>query len=417
MQTNLPADFIATSAGQRANEILRSCVHCGFCNATCPTYQLSGDELDGPRGRIYLIKELLEGGYDSTRAMTHLDRCLTCRACETTCPSGVAYGELAEIARVRLGPSRSGLNGLMRQVLRWLIPYPKRLSPLVTLASKARLVLPKQLRRYLPEPTQSKVRLPADFQSQPRQKTDGDHDAVVEALPSRQVVILQGCVQRVVTAEVNTHLQTLLAARGIKMMTVQAEACCGALDLHLGAESAALKKIKANIDALAPLVGLVDAIISTASGCGVTFKDYPRLLADDPEYAKPAVAVAGLVQDVAEYVATADLDLAVAQKGIKVAWHPPCSLQHGQQVTGVVEELLTRAGCELVPVADAHLCCGSAGTYSILQPARAKALREEKLEALQKQSPDVIVTANVGCQTFLAQATPVAVRHWIELLK
>ena len=401
MQTNLPLEFIATSRGQRADEILRSCVHCGFCNATCPTYQLSGDELDGPRGRIYLIKELLEEGTNKARATQHLDRCLTCCACETTCPSGVAYGELAEIAREELGPRRPGVTGLMRVFLQWLIPNHRILRTMSYVGRYLKWLLPKPLASQVPS------KISKTLGSQPSQNVH-----------ARKILLLQGCAQQVTTGDVNKGLVSLLDAHGIGVVTAPEEGCCGSLDLHLGDSTKANAAIQRNVDALFPLLdGGVEGIISTASGCGVTVKDYARILADDPKYADRAKVLSAKTYDISEYLSQANLPLTAKQPGQAIAWHPPCSLQHGQKITGVVESLLENAGYTLVPVADSHLCCGSAGTYSVLQYERGEALKQLKLENLLAADPQVIVTANVGCQSHLATGTSRPVLHWIEMLK
>jgi glycolate oxidase iron-sulfur subunit len=396
MQTKFPADFIATDRGRRANEILRSCVHCGFCNATCPTYQLSGDELDGPRGRIYLIKELFEGAEDAQRVTQHLDRCLTCRACETTCPSGVAYGELADIARMHIGPQRRGYAGVLRSFLQWLVPYAGRLRLLARVGKYFKFLMPASLAAQVPNQITQGLRT----------NTQG----------TKQVLLLQGCAQQVTTGGVNESLQGLLKRLQIGVTTAPKEGCCGSLDLHLGDEDQALAAVRGNVDALYPLLDSVEAIISTASGCGVTVKDYGRLLAADPVYAERAAAVAAATVDVSEYISGLSSTLTAKYPGKRIAWHPPCSLQHGQQLDGLVETVLTAAGYELLPVADAHLCCGSAGTYSVLQPQWSEQLRDNKLQSLQALQPDLIATANVGCQTHLADAAKVPVLHWIELL-
>ncbi|MEL0048740.1 MAG: glycolate oxidase subunit GlcF [Gammaproteobacteria bacterium] len=396
MQTQLPTDFIATDRGRRANEILRSCVHCGFCNATCPTYQLTGDELDGPRGRIYLIKELFEGAQNPQRVTQHLDRCLTCRACETTCPSGVAYGELAEIARVEIGPRRTGKHGLLRSLLQWMVPYARRLRMLARVGKYVKFALPKALAAQVPDTVTPG--LAADTQG------------------SKQVLLLQGCAQQVTTGQVNQGLQQLLGELDIGVLTAPREGCCGSLDLHLGDEAKTLRAARDNVDAIYPLLSQVDAVISTASGCGVTVKDYGRLLAADSAYAQRGADVAAATMDVSEYLAGLGQSLGARFPGKRVAWHSPCSLQHGQQSEGVVESLLTGAGYQLVPVPDAHLCCGSAGTYSVLQPQWSAQLRKAKLQALESAAPDIIATANVGCQTHLGEGTNTRVMHWIELL-
>ena len=396
MQTQLPTDFIATDRGRRANEILRSCVHCGFCNATCPTYQLTGDELDGPRGRIYLIKELFEDAQNPQRVTQHLDRCLTCRACETTCPSGVAYGELAEIARVEIGPRRTGKHGLLRSLLQWMVPYARRLRMLARVGKYVKFALPKALAAQVPDTVTPG--LAADTQG------------------SKQVLLLQGCAQQVTTGQVNQGLQQLLGELDIGVLTAPREGCCGSLDLHLGDEAKTLRAARDNVDAIYPLLSQVDAVISTASGCGVTVKDYGRLLAADSAYAQRGADVAAATMDVSEYLAGLGQSLGARFPGKRVAWHSPCSLQHGQQSEGVVESLLTGAGYQLVPVPDAHLCCGSAGTYSVLQPQWSAQLRKAKLQALESAAPDIIATANVGCQTHLGEGTNTRVMHWIELL-
>ena len=397
MQTNFSPEQLANPSGARANEILRSCVHCGFCNATCPTYQLTGDELDGPRGRIYLMRELLTDGDNVERATQHLDRCLTCRACETTCPSGVAYGELVEIAREHIGPQRPGYLGRVRQLLQWMVPQPKRLRAMARLGKLFRWFVPAAMAKNLPR----KIGQPL----------------VANSDRTTKVLLLNGCAQQVNTAATNIHLAALLDAQGVGVVTEVQEACCGALDLHLGDTRAALHYVRRNVDNFFPLLEEVEAIISTASGCGVTVKDYGRLLANDPDYAARAAAVAAKTLDVSEYLDCGKFNFTAALDVTKVAWHAPCTLQHGQQLGVEVERLLCAAGYELTPVPDAHLCCGSAGTYSILQTHFAEQLRDNKLAALVSGEPEVIVTANVGCQGHLAVDSKIPVMHWIELLK
>jgi len=404
MRTDFSPELLATDAGARANQILRSCVHCGFCNATCPTYQQTGDELDGPRGRIYLIRELLETGSNSDRATFHLDRCLTCRACETTCPSGVQYGELAEIARNQIGPRRNGPRGWLRRGLQWMIPAAPRLRRMASLGRYFRWLMPGYLAAQVPADIGHAV----TAQAPP--------DAAPTDQGQRAVLLLNGCAQQVATATTNQHLAALLVRHGIPIRVASSETCCGSLDLHLGDEPAALQRMRQNIDAIYPLLDEVAAVISTATGCGVTIKDYARFLAGDTAYAEKAARVAACTMDVSEYLAAQALPLTAARDA-RVAWHTPCSMQHGQQITGVVEKLLSAAGYELTTVPDAHLCCGSAGTYAVLQPQMSEQLRRAKLDALQAQQPDVIATANVGCQVHLQQASEVAVLHWVELLE
>jgi len=398
MQTQLPAAILATSSGRRADEILRACVHCGFCNATCPTYLLTGDELDGPRGRIYLIKDMLETEAPTPIAREHLDRCLTCRACETTCPSGVSYGELAEIGRnfIEAHAPRGFAERLVRGWLVRVLPVPVRLAFFARLGELFRWALPDYLARAVPRIHSSPT---VEVRNHPR-----------------RVIVLEGCVQRSTTPEVNAALARVLDAADVKVMHAPGEGCCGSLELHLGQEKRAYATIRANVDALYAAAVDAEAIVSTASGCGVTVKDYGRLLADDPGYADRARSVSQRTLDASEYLARIEPPLQKSDTATTVAWHPPCTLQHGQRVKGVVEDLLRRAGYRLVPVADAHLCCGSAGTYSVLQHRLADELRVQKLAALAAAKPDVIATANVGCQLHLRDGAAVPVRHWLELL-
>ncbi len=395
MKTDLDAAFLATDNGKRANEILRSCVHCGFCNATCPTYQVTGDELDGPRGRIYLVRDLLEGAEDASRVTTHLDRCLTCRACETTCPSGVQYGELVEIARNTIGPHRSGFDGMLRSVLKRLIPDTPLMSQLLKLGRPFRRLLPERFAHQVPASV-----------GEPYSQLAAD----------ASVIVLGGCVQGTVTPATIRHLVALLEKRGVTVSTLEGEVCCGSLDLHLGDESAALALVRTNVDLLHARLEGVEAIVSSASGCGVTVKDYGRLLAGDPVYRDKAQEVSDKVMDAGEYLAQIEDLRANEEHGSRVAWHSPCTLQHGQKITGLIEGILGGVGYDLVQVRDTHLCCGSAGTYSILQHDISSELKRRKLEALQMDQPEVIATANVGCQTHLASGAGVPVVHWIELL-
>ena len=402
MQTELPAGFAATPSGARAESILRSCVHCGFCNATCPTYQLLGDELDGPRGRIYLIKDMLETAEVTPVVVQHLDRCLTCRACETTCPSGVAYGELLEIGRAYMEPEaeRGLVDRWQRRWLKAVVPKPGRFRRWVRLGRLFRWLLPRRLASQVPALGRRSAR-----RSKGRKRL------------ARRVVLLEGCVQRVSTPGVNDALRTLLGRRDVAVVSVAEEACCGSLALHLGDAEAAEATMRRNLDALAPHLETAGAVISTASGCGVTLKDYGRLLAADPFYAPFARLLSDKLMDVSEYLATLQPNFKRARDVRRVAWHAPCTLQHGQKLNGLVESLLIGAGYELVPVQDAHLCCGSAGTYSLLQPDLAQELKHNKLAALTGGGPEVIATANVGCQTHMSPDAPVPVVHWVELLR
>lgn len=399
MRTELPAELLATSEGRRANEILRSCVHCGFCNATCPTYGLLGDELDGPRGRIYLIKELLESNGSVDVTSTHLDRCLTCRACETTCPSGVAYGELLEIGRAAVESEiRRGLIERIKR--RWLVANVANAAAFrrwMRLARLVRWLLPRRFSSLVPK----------------RQKPQ----PIEAANHTRKVVLLNGCVQQVATPQVNATLAKMLDSVGIQSVIASNETCCGGLALHLADDNAAMEAMRNNVDALFEAAQGAEAILSTASGCGVTIKDYGRLLASDPLYTRRAEWVASRTRDASEYLARNLLHVTGLEGIQTVAWQSPCTLQHGQQLTRIVESMLRRAGYRLVDVRDPHLCCGSAGTYSILQPKLSGELREQKLAALLAEQPDVIATANVGCQTHLAGGTKTKVVHWLELIR
>jgi glycolate oxidase iron-sulfur subunit len=400
MQTRLSSEFIDTPEGEEADSILRACVHCGFCTATCPTYQLLGNELDGPRGRIYLIKQMLEGEPVSEKTRLHLDRCLTCRACETTCPSGVRYARLADIGRgiaERKVPRRA-LEAGLRSLLRKLLPYPRRLAPLLRAGQWLQPLLPAALRRKVPA-----VQHPGDWPSRRHQ---------------RRMLVLAGCVQRVATPATNVASARVLDRLGVQLITAPGVGCCGAVSHHLSAQREALAFVRRNIDAWWPYIEAgIEAIVITASGCGAVVKEYSELLRHDAAYADKAQRVSALAKDISEVLAAEDLRVgAVPATGTRVAFHSPCTLQHGQQLQGVVERLLERAGFHLTAVADAHLCCGSAGTYSILQPALSKRLLDNKLGALHQGMPDVIATANIGCQLHLAGASRVPVKHWIELL-
>jgi glycolate oxidase iron-sulfur subunit len=400
MQTNLVADIIATPQGKEADRILRACVHCGFCTATCPTYQLLGDELDSPRGRIYLIKQMLEGNHVTRKTQTHLDRCLTCRSCETTCPSGVEYGKLIDIGReiAEHHVARSPLDKLTRYALRKIIPYPSRFTLLAKLGQLAKPLLPAALKRKVPDTPL--------VQPRPSQQH------------TRKMLIAEGCAQSVTTTQTNAATARVLDKLGIQLISAPAAGCCGAVSQHLSAQAEALDFVRANIDAWWPDVEQgAEAIISTASGCGVMLKDYGDLLKHDPVYAAKANRIAGLCKDISEILAAEDLSgLRRHTANQKVAFHCPCTLQHGQKLNGGVEIILQQMGYATARVTDGHLCCGSAGTYSVLQPALSQQLLSNKVNALQRDAPALIVTANVGCQMHLASQASVPVKHWIELL-
>ena len=404
MQTHL-ADFIRTTpAGVEAESILRSCVHCGFCLATCPTYQILGDELDSPRGRIYLMKQFLESGEVSAKTQLHLDRCLTCRNCETTCPSGVKYSRLLDISRGLIEqqvPRNAGASA-MRYLLRNVLLNKPLFTGLIALGRTVRPLLPAHLKAKLPEAQ------PAIAHFAPRHR--------------RRMLVLEGCVQPALAPNINAAATRLLDKIGISLITADKAGCCGAVSYHLNAQDEALDYMRRNIDAWWPhLAAGAEAIVMTASGCGVTVKEYGHYLQHDPVYAEKAAQVSALTRDLSEVV-LAEAEAIKTQLGqqpatrTRVAFHAPCTLQHGQKITGVVEALLSSAGFELVPVAEAHLCCGSAGTYSILQAEIATQLRDRKLSHLQASQPEVIATANIGCLTHLQSAASIPVQHWIALL-
>ena len=402
MQTELSAAWRNTVVGDEAAQILKTCVHCGFCNATCPTYQLVGDELDGPRGRIYLLKNVFEGGEFGTSTQTHLDRCLTWRGCATTCPSGVRYGRLLELGReiVEERITRPVGERLLRGILWRVLTHRTAFRLLLRIGQRLRPFLRRRVAQKIPSPV-----------------VVGDWPATRHA---RRMLVLDGCVQPSLAPNINSAVARVFDRLGISLLRESRAHCCGAVPLHLSAGEAARDFMRRNIDAWWPLVmSDVEAIVMTASGCGVTVRDYPTYLADDPAYARKAEQVALKVRDVAEVVAD-EMGSLADWEGINgnrdVVFHPPCSLQHGQQVRGMVESILSTVGYRLHQFPDAHICCGSAGTDSLLQSELADALRKNKLAALQATDASCIVTANIGCQVHLASEAEVPVCHWIELL-
>ncbi len=405
MQTNL-ADFIKDArAGREAEAILRKCVHCGFCTATCPTYQLLGDELDSPRGRIYLMKQVLEGAAATAKTQLHLDRCLTCRSCETTCPSGVEYGRLLDIGRhiVDAQVGRGLMAGAWRRALCAVIPNPSLFAPLLAVGQLMRPILFGPLKRKVPTKTAA-MPWPASAHA-------------------RKMLVLEGCAQPSLSPNTNAAAARVLDRIGITLLRAPRAGCCGAISYHLNAQDEGLDYMRRNIDAWWPYVEQgVEAIVITASGCASMVAEYGHLLAHDPAYGEKAARVSALMKDVSEIIAAekdkicALLHSSPITHHPSLAFHAPCTLQHGLKMKGKVEALLVDLGFDLTRVPDSHLCCGSAGTYSILQPELSQRLLANKIAALTSGKPAAIVTANIGCQSHLQTATALQVRHWIELL-
>ncbi|MFI4922527.1 MAG: glycolate oxidase subunit GlcF [Burkholderiales bacterium] len=403
METKL-AEFIKdTPQGREADSILRTCVHCGFCNATCPTYQLLGDELDGPRGRIYLIKQMLEGAQPTAKTQLHLDRCLTCRACETTCPSGVRYGRLADIGRdmVEKRVQRNFIDSVKRATLRTVFTHPALFNPLLGLGRLVRPLLPEKIRRKVP-----------------RVRPQTLWPAVRHA---RKMLLLEGCVQPAIAPNISAATARLLDKLGISLLTVRG--CCGAISYHMNAQEEGLNRMRRNIDAWWPSIEQgAEALVITASGCGAMVKEYGHLLKDDPVYAEKARRVTAIAKDIVE-IATEEKDKISAlasgskKRRTKTAAHSPCTLRHALKLDGMAEKLLADCGFELTGVPDAHLCCGSAGTYSILQPELSQKLLANKIKALTSGAPNQILTANIGCLAHIQSATELPVKHWIEALE
>jgi glycolate oxidase iron-sulfur subunit len=402
VQTNLSPEFKGTAEGREAEAILRKCVHCGFCTATCPTYQVLGDELDGPRGRIYLIKQMLEGEAPTRKTQLHLDRCLTCRNCESTCPSGVEYGHLVDIGR-RIVEEKVP-RGAGSQALRWALKEGLP-SPLFGPAMK----LGQAVRGMLPSALKAKV---------PRKQDAGAWPTREHA---RKVLMLAGCVQPSMMPNINSATARVLDAAGIQTLVAREAGCCGAVKFHLNDQEGGKAQMRANIDAWWPQVegGAVEAIVMNASGCGVTVREYGHILQHDAAYAAKAKRIGELTRDLSELLP----DIVPALRGKvrppegMLAFHPPCSLQHGQQLRGGVEKHLAQLGFTIrVAMGESHLCCGSAGTYSVLHPEIAQQLRDRKLGHLGELQPQAIVSANMGCIAHLQSGTETPVRHWVELL-
>ncbi len=400
MQTCIDTALKNNAETAEADAILRSCVHCGFCMATCPTYQILGSELDGPRGRIYLIKELLEGQPAGEKTRLHLDRCLNCGACERTCPSGVRYGRLLDIGRrlIEEKAPRPFFDKLFRRILLDVLPRRKRFGLFLTIGQLFRPLLPASWARKLPRQKKSEL-WPATHHR-------------------RRMLVLQGCVQPLTAPNTNSAAASVLDRLGISLISAEQAGCCGAINQHLTDTIMAQQRMRKNIDAWWPYVEEgVEAIVMTSSGCGLMVKEYGRALSQDARYAKKAAHISALTKDLSEILRAENLDdFKRVGKGIKVAYQSSCTLQHGQKLGGVVETILKKCGYRLTAVADKHLCCGAAGTYTLLQAQLSRELLRNKLSALKTGRPDMIATANIGCQLHLESETKIPVKHWIELL-
>lgn len=399
MQTSFSTDYLLTAEGQEADRILRSCVHCGFCTATCPTFLLTGNELDSPRGRIYLIKEMLEGGPCSKTTQQHLDRCLSCQSCETTCPSNVQYHSLLNIGRQHIEEKvgRSMWVSSKYFLIRKLFSNAQYFQKLLNLGRLFKPLLPKTAKQLIPE----KVEI-------------GEWPSLSSP---RKMIILNACVQQALSPQTNSACARVLARLGIQSISLSKEGCCGAISYHLNAQEEGLNQARHNIDLLCEhLDAGVEAIISTGSGCGNFIKDYGHLLKDDEAYKEKAARVTNHCKDISEVLASEDLAPLATVNSQKLAFHCPCSLQHGQQLGGSVEAILETLGFTLAKTPDSHLCCGSAGTYSILQPTLSRQLQKNKITALQSDNPESIVSANIGCQNHLSAVSDKVVKHWIETI-
>jgi glycolate oxidase iron-sulfur subunit len=403
MQTKLTPEYKNRADGLEAESILRKCVHCGFCTATCPTYQLLGDELDGPRGRIYLIKQVLEGEQPTRKTQMHLDRCLTCRNCESTCPSGVQYGHLVDIGRKLVDEKveRPAGESALRWALKEGLPSPL-FAPAMAVGQMVRPLLPKALKNKVPVKRSAGVRPTREH--------------------ARKVLMLEGCVQPSMSANINSATARVLDAAGMQTISAPKAGCCGAVKFHLNDQDGGMAQMRANVDAWWPYVesNQIEAIIMNASGCGVTVKEYGHILRHDAEYAAKAEKISALTQDISELLPELVKALKPKLKTAnteQLAYHPPCTLQHGQQLKGGVEKHLSELGFNVKAAScEAHLCCGSAGTYSVLQPELSYQLRDRKLGNLAEIQPAKIISANIGCITHLQSGTDVPVRHWVEIL-
>jgi glycolate oxidase iron-sulfur subunit len=425
MKTEFTPTQLADPDIAEADKILRKCVHCGFCTATCPTYVLLGDELDSPRGRIYLIKEMLEKDQKPTQEVVkHIDRCLSCLACMTTCPSGVNYMHLVDQARVKIEKdyTRPLSERLLRDVLAWVLPRPGLFRLSMSMARLARplaALLPSTSKQSNPN-LLSRVKAMLTMAPKQLPAAGPSGGSIFPAIGARRgrVALLQGCAQQVLAPRINQAAISLLTRHGVEVVLVRDEQCCGALTHHLGRDGDALARARANIGVWLGEAdrGGLDAILVTASGCGTVIKDYGYMLREDPEFAAPAAKVSALAKDISEYVSAMDLPKPDKQSDLVVAYHSACSLQHGQKITQAPKELLSKNGFVVKDIPESHLCCGSAGTYNILQPDIASRLRDRKVANIAMVKPDIIAAGNIGCMVQIAGGTSVPVVHTIELL-
>lgn len=419
MQTNFTAEQLADPRTAEAEKILRRCVHCGFCTATCSTYVVLGDERDSPRGRIYLMKDMFEQDRAaSAEVQHHIDRCLSCLSCMTTCPSGVDYMHLVDLARAHIEETgtRSIKDRAMRNLLAFTVPYPDRFRRAVKLAPLGRPFLPLLRRLGL-------IELAAMIELAPRNLPppavfSGAGAAATKGERRARAIMLAGCAQQVLRPEINDSTIRLLARRGVDVVVSAGAGCCGALQHHMGKEKDALRFVKANVDAWSKEIakGDVDAIIVNASGCGTTVKDYGHMLKADPDYAEKAAKISAMTLDVSEFMTKYDLGPPVRWSSLRVAYHSACSLQHGQRITDEPKALLRKAGFTVVNIGEGHICCGSAGTYNILQPELARELRDRKIKNIRDTKPDLVAAGNIGCITQISGGMDIPIAHTVELL-
>ena len=419
MQTNFTAEQLRDPNLKEADRILRKCVHCGFCTATCSTYVLDGDERDSPRGRIYLMKDMFEGDKPASGVVQHhIDRCLSCLSCMTTCPSGVDYMHLVDMARTHIEDtgSRPLKERLLRRLLAFVVPYPERFRLAVRLSALGRPFVPFMKRIGLPELAAMIELAPRSLPKSP--KYDGPGNAEPTSERQARVILLAGCAQQVLRPSINDATIRLLGRAGVQVTVSAGAGCCGALTHHMGKEHEALAAVRRNVDAWSKEIAKepIDAIIINASGCGTTVKDYGYMLRGDPQYAERAAQISALTRDVTEFVSSYDLGAPRRWSSLRIAYHSACSLQHGQRVTDEPKALLKKAGFSVVDVPEGHICCGSAGTYNILQPEMAQRLRERKIANIKQAKADIVAAGNIGCITQLAGGLGTPIAHTVELL-